>query len=176
MLRPSSVDKVPRTRVRLGLGVVAAVGASSSVTAGFVLFAGAQQKYWSVDLGLRGDVPGSQPTAGLSLSSSLLLATVTPCARLSVVALCGLLAAGGQLGAYRVAEETRSVAAPFFAGGGRVALEIPWGKPLERFSVQFHGDVLAAFNRSVLESDGVVVGRTPPVSGTFGVSLIGLVR
>jgi hypothetical protein len=172
--RPGKPPPPPaRTRGRVSFGALAAVGGAPGVVAGFDAAVGFRRGFFSLDLELRGDLPGGEATAQ-GVDRSLVVAELVPCAHIGVFSGCALLAAGAQIasgidpsgGGYHLA-------APYTAGGGRLALEIPWGIPLsELLAIRLHADLLAAFYRASLERGDVVVVRTAALAGAFGLALL----
>jgi hypothetical protein len=153
--------------------VVAAIGAAPDVAFGFFLQLGVQQHWWSLSVEGRGDLPATEPTTGTRFSTSLLFASLVPCMHLSIFAACGLLAAGAQLGADTDGAVTRHVSAPYYAAGGRLALEIDWEVPRSQLlALQVRGDLLASLYRAALEVGGSTLGHTPALTGAIGLALL----
>ncbi len=145
-------------------------GVAPGAAAGFAVQGGVEVRHGSLDLEARYDAPAGEAAAqGGSVRSWLLAATLVPCARWSVLALCGLASLG------RVQASSSGVTSPetkeaFFAGlGGRIGVEVPV-TPLLAFAV--HGDLEGNVTRSTFQLDGTPAWRAPALLGGVGAGAI----
>jgi hypothetical protein len=169
--RPEPPPKQPR--VFGHLGVLAAIGSAPSATWALDLGVGVQWRRWSLALELRGDIPASQNVAGGTLSTSLVLAELLPCVHVDMFVGCALVAAGTFIAWSSDFAVDRRIVRPFAGAGARAALEVPLPR---RLAIRLHADLLGAITSEVLLVDRFEVFRTPPVSGAFGLALIGFFR
>jgi hypothetical protein len=121
----------------------------------------------------RGDLPASEDVGGgREASTSLLLASLVPCAHASVWLGCALVSAGALAGQGRGLSQERTDRSPYIGAGARVGAELPLGPLL---AVRLHADILASFTRTTLHVGDESVWTTPPTSGALGAAVVGTI-
>ncbi|HEY4117417.1 MAG TPA: hypothetical protein VGM56_06155 [Byssovorax sp.] len=148
--------------VAFGTAPAPAFGASIEVDA----------RWRSASIGLEGRAQASTSlgaAGGGTVASSLLLASLVPCAHVGLARFCGLASLGALQGrGSGVAHPERDTTA-FAALGGRVGVEVPLLH--SRFSAGVHGDLAATLTRTALDLDQAAAWITPPVSGSFAIGV-----
>ncbi len=145
-------------------------GIAPGAAAGFALHGGVEVRHGSLDLEARYEAPAGEAAAqGGSVQSWLVAGSLVPCARWSVLAVCGLVSLG------RVQASSSGVTSPetkeaFFAGlGGRLGVELPVNQLLA-FAV--HGDLEGNVTRSTFQLDGTPAWRAPAILGGVGAGAV----
>ena len=120
--------------IAFGTAPAPAFGASLEVDA----------RWRSVSIGLEGRALAStslEAAGGGTVSSSLLLASLVPCAHFGLARFCGLASLGALQGRGAGVAAPERDTTPFAALGGRVGVEVPLLH--SRFSAGVHGDIAA---------------------------------
>ena len=150
---------------RVGIGVLGSAGAAPTIGGfGLTVQAGFGRGLWSVNFEGRGDVPFADHTAGGTIKSSLVLGAIIPCVHLRWFAVCGLAAAGAQIGAGSGFAGVHQAVGPFVGAGLRGSFELAVS---HRFGFLISADLLWAVLKTTLtlgNNDGFSM---PPVSGAL---------
>jgi hypothetical protein len=164
---------LPALRVRLGAGVLAALGGAPGVNAGFTLQLGLRGLRWSLGFEGRADLPSSQAAYGGTVSTALYTVSVIPCFHVNIFGLCAILALGGQVSRSEGFPIEREASTFYGAGGLRASLAFLLKRKLE---LQVNVDTLAAFTRATLFADMDIAYRNTPISGALQLALFGYFR
>jgi hypothetical protein len=158
-----------RLRMSAGAGAIGSIGSAPAPALGLLLFGDARLGAFGAILEARADLPsGTDADVPGRVSSSLLAATVAPCAWRGVVFAC----VRGTIG--RISAEGLDVTKPgassafWAAAGGRLGGDLPIGGI---FRVRVHGDLDAVLTRYVLKIGGEIAFRYAPVAGGLGIAL-----
>jgi hypothetical protein len=155
--------------LRTSAGVHGAVGSAPGTALGFSAQIGLRWRSASFALEGRVDLPSAVAVAGLgTVESSLLLATLVPCAHYRFLMGCALVSAGALQGASANVAMPRHDSTPYAGAGARLGAELR----VHRFLfLRLHVDVLTTLTRTTLQINGQDAWTTPPVSGALGLSL-----
>ncbi len=152
---------------RAGMGLVAAIGAAPSPTAGLVIGGEAAllEQRLHVGLDVRADLPASDGGANGKVIASLLVGDVSACYGRTFLG-CGVVTAG-IVRATSTDVGTSQIAFPFFAaGGGRLGMDLPMARNV---AVRPYLDVAFIATRHTLRIDGESRFSFPPLMATAGV-------
>jgi hypothetical protein len=162
-----------KTELHGDLGLHATVGSAPVPSWGLALGLGLRWGSWALGFQLRGDLPVTQESAGGAIGSSVVMALALPCVHLGIFAGCGLLGGGILIGyGQRFVVDERQVL-PWFVAGARAGLEIPLAR---RVALRLHADLVGHLVQAVLTIDHMEAWRSPPVSGAFGLAVVGALR
>jgi hypothetical protein len=128
----------------------------------------ARRRNLSLAIEGRADLPASVPLQVGQVSTSLLVASLVPCAHWRILAACGLVTAGVLRAAGHGLVDERQVSDPWVALGARVAVEM---RVTSRLFATAHGDVATPLVETELKVGGDDVWTPPPVSFLGGLGL-----
>jgi hypothetical protein len=175
---PESLRSAPkkhrtaRCSLSTSIGGVVAVGAAPRVAGGFVVQGRVRRRRLSLALEGRLDLPAADEVRGGEISSSLMLGSIVPCFHLGRFMGCGLLGVGALRGAGHSLTNAETVTLPYAALGARIGVELPL---VSVVSVRVSADLLGTLSRISLRESGTGVAfwTSPPVSGAFGLAVVG---
>jgi hypothetical protein len=154
----------------VGAELLLSAGIAPNPAPGFALALGARRGDWSLTLEGRADYPTEVPALNGAVAAAPILAAAVPCRHLRWLAACAVVTGGALRGSARGnLLDAHAEVTPYCAAGARVAAELPFGA---RFALGAHLDLLATLTPTHLEVAQYEAWRTPPVSGTLGVSAI----
>jgi hypothetical protein len=154
-----------------GLDLVGSAGSAPSLAVGLAAVGGLRAGAVSLGLEMRADAPASAsgPGAG-TVTSSLYLASVVPCAHYEFASLCGTGAVGWMQASGSGVSTPHGAGTLFVSAGARIALEWPLS---QTFSFRVHGDLIADLRRPTFVLDGASAWSAPPVAGSTAMGLLG---
>jgi len=169
--KESVASSAPRQPLsdRVEAGVLGAVGAAPASALGFSIGAGLRSGNLSLAIEGRADLPASASLRVGEASTSLLVASLLPCAHFGRMATCALASAGVLLAAGHGLADARKVTLPYVAVGARLAAAIPL---TPRLSLAIHGDVTTPLTESRIEVDGAPVWTSPILAFVLGVGVV----
>jgi hypothetical protein len=170
---PSEQPPPPRVRfVEAGVGGHVAVGAAPEVAGGLAVHAGLRWPRLSAHLEGRFDFPREHEVLGGVIGSSLILASATGCGHYSWLYGCGIVAAGAIRTSGGAEKKEAKITLPYAAVGIRAGVELPL---LPVLSLRAQADLLAPMTHITLRETDTdeELWTSPPVSGAFGLSLVG---
>jgi hypothetical protein len=142
------------------------VGAAPSASVGGSAFAAVRFRSVSLGLGGRTDLPASRRVSGAFVETSLAVGMLVPCAHVSIVELCGVLAMGSLRATSRDVPSPKEASGFHALAGARIGLALP---VTSVFAVWAHADVMAALTRQTLGLDGTEVYTLPRISSGLGI-------
>jgi hypothetical protein len=171
--RPNATEpsKAPDASVRTRLRATAAahVAVASAPVPAFGVTAGlAARRGWaSLKLEGRADLPaGTTDTTGRGVESSLLLATLAPCAHRARYYGCALVSAGTLLGRGLGVDSPLRDRTFYAAAGLRLGVEVPLTPEIGLLA---QADALGTLRQTTLQINGREVWTTPPLSAAFAI-------
>ena len=153
---------------RIEAGLLGAVGTAPSSALGFSAGAGIRGGDLSLAIEGRADLPASTSLRVGEASTSLLVASLLPCAHFRVLAPCALVSAGALWAAGHGLEDARRVRLPYVAVGARLAAAIPL---MPRLSLAIHVDLTRPLVETRVEVDGAAVWTSPIFAFALGVGV-----
>lgn len=165
---PAVAKPSPKVTRELALAAVAGIGAGPAHNLGAALRFSARRNDLSLGIEGRADLPGSQSLAVGDVSTSLLVASLVPCAHLGMAAACGLVTGGAMRSAAHGLVDARQTTDPYLALGIRVAARLPVSSNL---SLTAQADLAAPLLQTELLVGGQELWTTPPVSFLLGLGL-----
>jgi hypothetical protein len=163
---PSKLRRPLSGRVEAGL--LGALGTAPSSALGFSAGAGIRGGDLSLAIEGRADLPASTSLRVGEASTSLLVASLLPCAHFRMLATCALVSAGALWAAGHGLEDARRVRLPYVAVGARLAAAIPL---MPRLSLTIHGDLTRPLVETRVEVDGAAVWTSPIFAFALGVGV-----
>jgi hypothetical protein len=151
------------------LGAVVSDGVAPGPAPGVALGSALLWRWVSLGVDARIDAPAGEtaPTGG-SVSSSLVVGTLAPCARFGPwrvpLLACALVQAGSMQSGGSGVSERKTGSALWFASGGRLGAGIRLSSALE---LRARGDLVLDLARTSLVLDGARVWRADPVAGSL---------
>jgi hypothetical protein len=155
---------------RVEAGLLGAMGTAPAAAPGFSAGVGIRRGDVSLALEGRADLSASTslPIGGTSASTSLLLASLLPCAHFRMLATCALVSAGALRAAGHGLRDARTVTLPYLAAGARLAIAIPL---TTRLSLAIHGDLTTPLIETRVEVDGAAVWTSPVLAFALGAGM-----
>ncbi|HEY3448467.1 MAG TPA: hypothetical protein VGK67_19080 [Myxococcales bacterium] len=154
------------------VGVVAGLGSAPGVVAaGAALGAEAGAGWFRMGLEGRADLPSSGGYAGGRLGTSLLMASLVPCARVGLAGICALVSGGALLASASDIPGARGSTTAYVDVGARATFDIALHGPLW---LRFQGDLRVPLARTTLRVGGGIAWSMPVVGGSLG--LTGLLK
>ena len=153
-----------------------ALGTMPAVTGGLTVQARLRWRSLSIAAEGRIDLPVTVDVGGPSVESMFAAGTLVPCVHYRWLAGCGLITAGTlRASGHNFATDARQTF-PFVAGGVRAEFEYPVFSIL---SLRLFTDLLFPFTYITLQGTGqgdedLEFWTTPPVSGAFGLAVVGV--
>jgi hypothetical protein len=155
-------------RKRIDVGLLGGIGSAPSANLGLRAGVALEGDLASLGLEARADLPASTALRVGEASSSLLLASVVPCAHVGVAAGCFLLTAGAQRVAGEGLVDSRRATLPYVGLGLRLGLGLPvWARTF----LTAHADMTAPLTLARLKVDESVVWRSPTIALALGIGL-----
>ena len=152
----------------VGLAVVGGTGSEPNRDLGTEVRVAARRRNLSLAIEGRADLPASVSLPVGQVSTSLLVASLVPCAHWRLLAACGLVTAGVLRAAGHGLVDERQVSDPWVALGARVAAEM---RVTSRLFVTAHADVATPLVETELKVGGADLWTPPPVSFLGGLGL-----
>jgi hypothetical protein len=152
----------------VGFAAVGGTGSEPVGDLGAEVRVAARRRDLSLAIEGRADLPASVPLQVGQVSTSLLVASLVPCAHWRILAACGLVTAGVLRAAGHGLVDERQVSDPWLALGARVAVEI---RVTSRLFATAHADVATPLIETELKVGGDGVWTPPPVSFLGGLGL-----
>jgi hypothetical protein len=148
--------------------VVGGTGSEPHRDLGTEIRVAARRRNLSLAIEGRADLPASVSLPVGQVSTSLLVASLVPCAHWRILAACGLVTAGVLRAAGHGLVDERQVSDPWVALGARVAVEM---RVTSRLFATAHADVATPLVETELKVGGDDVWTPPPVSFLGGLGL-----
>jgi hypothetical protein len=163
---PPPRETPPREPVifELGLAAAGSAGLEPEVEAGFAADARLRWTRFSVGVEGRLGLPRSSAFGQATVTSSLLFASVFPCAHLGPVAGCALISAGALRISTSGLDGAGAKTEPFFTAGARVELALP---TRSMFFARVRVDVMAPLIHSTFYIDGATAWSAPWVAAAL---------
>lgn len=162
-----TTSKGPRVQVGVKTGI--AFGIAPAAAVGFGLQLGLRWSTLSLSLEGRGDLPAASDALGVR--TSLLAATLAPCAHIGpYLAMCGVLTVGSLRSAILAgAADSSPMRSAYVGAGGRLALELPFAN---RWIARLSGDLVGAALPTAVQVNWLERWHTPAVSGGPSLGLV----
>jgi hypothetical protein len=159
--------KGPRIQVGVKTGI--AFGIAPAAAVGFGLQLGLRWSSLSLSLEGRGDLPAASDALGIR--TSLLAATLAPCAHIGpYLAMCGVVTVGeGRSSILAAGSDSSPVRNAYVGVGGRLSLELPFAN---RWIARLSGDLVGAALPTAVHVNGLERWHTPAVSGGPSLGLV----
>lgn len=148
--------------------VVGGIGSEPVRDLGAEVRVAARRSNLSLAIEGRADLPASVSLQVGQVGTSLLVASLVPCAHWRILAACGLATAGILRAAGHGLVDERQVSDPWLALGARVAVEI---RVTSRLFATAHGDLSTPLVETELKVGGNDVWTPPPVAFLGGLGL-----
>jgi hypothetical protein len=150
-------------------GMIGAIGSAPSPSIGVVIGVGVARAWWSAAIEGRADLPASSDIDnGAAVRTSILAASLVPCARASSFSFCAVGTIGSLSARAENVSTPRDGSAFYTALGGRAGVAIPIVHALDAYANAEIDVPLQPYRTAI---DGDVVYSLSPVSAAFGVGL-----